>query len=86
METTVKVHQTVQVWGNGLGVRITKPVALAAHLAGGQTVTLEVVEGGVLVRSVPNTKPTLAEKLRGFDPKMHGGEVLSNGRIGAEVF
>lgn len=86
MRASVKVEQTVQEWGNGLGVRITAPVAKAARFARGLPITIEVVEGGVLVRAAGKPKLTLAQKLRAFDPAVHGGEAMASGRIGAEVF
>ena len=86
MRNAVKVEQTVQEWGNGLGVRITAPVAKAAHLARGVPVTVEVVEGGVLVRVAGKPKLTLAQKLKAFDPKLHGGEAMPSARVGVEVF
>ncbi|HEX4597663.1 MAG TPA: PbsX family transcriptional regulator [Burkholderiaceae bacterium] len=86
MDTTLKARQTVQTWGNGLAVRITAPIAKAAHFARGLPITLEVVEGGVLVRPVGKPRLTLNQKLRAFDPKRHGGEAMQTGRVGAEVF
>ena len=86
MASTVKVEQKVQAWGNGLGVRITASVAKAAHFARGLPVTVEVVKDGILVRPVGKPKLTLAQKLKAFDPKVHGGEVMADGRRGAEVF
>ncbi|RPH59260.1 MAG: PbsX family transcriptional regulator [Burkholderiales bacterium] len=86
MVTAVKVEQTVQEWGNGLGVRITAPVARAARFVRGLRITVEVVEGGVLLRAAGKTKLTLAQKLEAFDPKRHGGEAMASGRVGAERF
>ncbi|MBV8210941.1 MAG: PbsX family transcriptional regulator [Burkholderiaceae bacterium] len=86
MRHAVKVEQTIQEWGNGLGVRITAPVAKAARLVRGVPVTVEVVDGGVLVRVAGRPKLTLAQKLKAFDPKLHGGEAMASGRVGAEVF
>lgn len=86
MRASVKVEQTVQEWGNGLGVRITAPVAKAARFARGLPITIEVVEGGVLVRAAGKPKLTLTQKLRAFDPKVHGGEAMASGRVGAEMF
>ena len=86
MTTMLKVEQTVQEWGNGLGVRITAPVAKAARFARGLPVTVEVVEDGVLVRAVGRPKLTLAQKLKAFDPEQHGGEAMPSGRVGAERF
>ena len=86
MAASVKAEQTVQEWGNGLAVRITAPVAKAARFARGLPITVEVVEGGVFVRAAGKPKLTLAQKLKTFDPKIHGGEAMVSGRVGAEVF
>jgi len=84
--TMVKAEQTVQEWGNGLAVRLTAPVARAAHLTRGVPITVEVVEGGIFLRVAGKPKLSLAQKLKSFDPAKHGGEVMSAGRLGAEVF
>lgn len=82
----VKVEQTVQEWGNGLAVRIPAPVARAARFARGSPVTVEVVEGGLFVRAIGRPKLTLAQKLKAFDPRIHGGEAVASGRVGTEIF
>ncbi len=86
MKATVSADQTIQEWGNGLGVRITAPVARAARLTRGVAVKVEVVDGGVFIRTTGKVKLTLAQKLKAFDPAVHGGEVMATGRVGAEVF
>ena len=86
MEDAVKISQVVQEWGNGLAVRITAPVAKAAKLTRGQPITIEVVKQGVLIRSAGKPRLTLAQKLKAFDPKIHGGEAMAGGRVGREVF
>ncbi len=86
MTATVSVEQTVQEWGNGLAVRITAPVAKAARFTRGLPIKVEVVEGGVFLRATGKPKLTLAQKLKAFDPALHGGEAMATGRIGAEVF
>ncbi len=86
MQTTTAADQTIQEWGNGLGVRITAPIAKAARFARGLPVRVEVVEGGVFIRTAGKPKLTLAQKLKAFDPAVHGGEVMATGRVGAEVF
>ncbi len=55
MAGPVVAEQTIQEWGNGLAVRITAPVARAAHFALGLPVRVEVVEGGVS-QTEPGTK------------------------------
>ena len=86
MAATVSVEQVIQEWGNGLGVRITAPVAKAARFARGLPISVEVVDGGVFLRAIGKPRLTLAQKLKAFDPAIHGGEVMATGRIGAEVF
>ena len=86
MTAAVSVEQTVQEWGNGLAVRITAPVAKAARFTRGQPIRVEVVKGGVFLRSTGKPKLTLAQKLKAFDPTIHGGEVMATGRVGTEVF
>ena len=86
MDEPVKAGQISQDWGNGLAVRITAPVAKAARLARGQPVTVEVIEQGILIRRAGKPRLTLAQKLKAFDPKIHGGEAMISGRIGREVF
>ena len=86
MSATVSADQTVQEWGNGLGVRITAPIAKAARFARGLPIKVEVVEGGVFLRPLGKPQLTLAQKLKAFDPALHGGEVMATGRVGAEVF
>ena len=84
MATALKVEQTIQEWGNGLGVRITAPVAKAAHFARGLPITVEVVKEGILLRPAGRPKLTLAQKLKAFDPARHGGEVMASRPVGLE--
>ena len=86
MAANIAVEQTVQEWGNGLGVRITAPVAKAARVVRGTPVQVEVVDGGFFVRVRGKPKLSLAQKLKAFDPEKHGGEVMVSGRVGKEIF
>ena len=86
MDLSITADQTVQAWGNGLAVRITAPVARAARFVQGLPITVEVVEGGVFIRSAGKPQRSLAQKLKAFDPQLHGGEAMASGRLGAEKF
>lgn len=85
MAPALKVQQTIQEWGNGLGVRITSPVAKAAHFSQGVPISVEVVKDGVLLRVVGKPKLSLSQKLKAFDPEAHGGEVMTSTPIGKEI-
>jgi antitoxin MazE len=85
MAPALKVEQTIQEWGNGLGVRITSPVAKAAHLSQGVPISVEVVKNGVLLRVIGKPKLSLSQKLKVFDPEQHGGEVMKTAPVGKEI-
>ncbi|MDH6242200.1 antitoxin component of MazEF toxin-antitoxin module [Polynucleobacter sphagniphilus] len=85
MAPALKVEQTIQEWGNGLGVRITSPVAKAAHLSQGVPISVEVVKEGILLRVVGKPKLSLNQKLKIYDPSIHGGEIMNPQPIGKEV-
>lgn len=85
-DVVIRADQTIQEWGNGLAVRLTAPIARAANLVQGTTVAVEVVDEGVLLRVVGKPKRTLAQKLKAFDPAVHGGEINTGPAVGAEVF
>jgi antitoxin MazE len=85
MAQALKVEQTIQAWGNGLGVRITSPIAKAAHFAQGVPISVEVVKDGVLLRVVGKPKLSLTQKLRAFDAEKHGGEAMVSTPIGKEM-
>lgn len=81
-----KAKLRVLNWGNSLAVRIPAAVAREARLLNGQPVTVEAVDGVVLVKPqgrLPRT--TLAQKLKHFDPSIHGGELMADRPVGKEV-
>lgn len=82
----VSVEQTVQQRGNGLAVLINAPFAKAACFTSGLPIKVEVVDSGVFLRPADKPELTLAQKLKAFDPAVHGGEVMATDRIGAEIF
>ncbi len=84
--TTKIAALTVQKWGNSLAVRIPAAIARNAHFHLGMPVELVLQERGIVVKSTGEPKLTLDERLEIFDPKKHGGEVISSGRLGLEKF
>lgn len=77
---------TLQQWGNSLAVRIPASIARSVRFAVGQPVEVSVQDTSVLVKAVGNPRLTLAQKLAAFDPARHGGEAMTTGRTGKEVF
>jgi len=80
-----KAELKIQRWGNNLAVRIPSAVAKAARLVGGQEVTVEVVDGDVVVKARGRpARTSLAQKLKAFDPSLHGGEAMVDKPKGKE--
>lgn len=73
----------ISEWGNGLALRLTKPMAKAAGVAAGTPVRVTVMPGRISIEA--ETEPTLEQMLAKFDPVKHGGEIMAGGPVGAEV-
>lgn len=78
------VQTSVNQWGNGLAVRLTKSVARVAGVTEGSRVRI-VAQKGRIVIETESREPSLEEMLAGFDPKRHGGELMAYTPIGKEV-
>lgn len=61
----------ISAWGNGLALRLTKPMAKAAGVTAGTSVRVTVKPGRIIIES--ETEPTLDQMLAAFDPEKHGG-------------
>ena len=66
----------ISAWGNGLALRLTKPMAKTAGLANGSPVRVTVKPGRIVIET--EVEPTLEKMLAAFDPKRHGGEVMAD--------
>jgi antitoxin MazE len=76
-------HSQISVWGNGLALRLTKPMAKAAGVTDGTPVRIVVKPGRIVIEA--ETEPTLDAMLAAFDPKRHGGEVMAFAPVGVEA-
>ncbi len=74
----------ISAWGNGLALRITKPMAKAAGVVEGSPVRVTVKPGRIIVET--EIEPTLDQMLAAFDPKKHCGEVMAATSVGVEAF
>ena len=81
MSTTIS---QISAWGNGLALRLTKPMAKAAGVAEGTSVRVSVEPGRIVIET--EQELTLAQMLEAFDPKKHGGELMADGPVGVEAF
>ena len=84
MQSILKSSATVRVWGNGLGVRLTKPIVEASGVMADTPVDITVQKGRIIIEP-QKRKPQLADMLAAFDPKRHGGEAMAFRPLGKEV-
>ena len=74
----------ISAWGNGLALRLTKPMAKAAGVADGSPVRVTVKPGRIVIET--ETELTLEQMLAAFNPKKHGGEMMADRSVGVEAF
>ena len=74
----------ISAWGNGLALRLTKPMAKTAGVAEGSPVRVMVKPGRIVIET--EVEPTLDQMLAAFNPKRHGGEVMADRPVGQEAF
>jgi len=74
----------ISAWGNGLALRITKPMARTFGVTDGSPVRVSVKPGRIVIET--EIEPTLDQMLAAFDPDKHGGEAISGGAVGAEAY
>ena len=78
------IASQISVWGNGLALRLTKPMAKEAGVVEGTPVRVTVKPGRIVIEA--ETELSLDEMLAVFDPEKHGGELMADSPIGVEAF
>jgi antitoxin MazE len=90
MASTVRSRHTgtsvdqIIAWGDGLALRLTKPMAKTAGVTEGTSVRITVRPGRIVIEA--ELEPTLEQMLAAFDPKRHGGELIVDRARGVETF
>lgn len=74
----------ISEWGNGLALRLTRPMAKTAGVVKGSPVRVTVKPGRIVIET--EVEPTLDQMLAAFDPRRHGGEVMAGKAVGVEAF
>jgi len=78
------IETSINTWGNGLALRLSKIIAKAAGISDGTHVRVIAQPGKIIVETI-DRKPTLDEMLTAFDKKRHGGESMAFAPVGKEV-
>ena len=78
----MKIHTTIQKWGNSLAIRITGPLKTIPHFTANMPIEIEVNERGITIHPVTQKKRKLlllneAQLLKGLTAKkVHSDEIV----------
>jgi antitoxin MazE len=74
------------MWGNSLAVRIPKPIAIAAELATGDDLEVDVEGPGRVRIQRPKSKPTIEELVSGITTENMHSETDWGEPVGKEMW
>jgi antitoxin MazE len=84
---TLIMETSIQKWGNSLGVRLPKNIALNQSLKEGSRVVVTETKTGIAIEAVKKTrKYTLAELLKGTTKDKLHKETDWGGPVGNEIW
>ncbi len=75
---------TISAWGNSHGIRLSRELMQAMQITPDTPLQVQVVAPGRLEVRATSTRRTLAQKLKAYDPAVHGGELMADRPRGAE--
>jgi antitoxin MazE len=55
----MKVHTTIQKWGNSLAIRITGPLKTIPHFSANMPIEIEVTENGLTIQPITKKRKVL---------------------------
>ena len=84
MQASLKTSAAVRVWGNGLGVRLTKPVVEGSGVTEDAPVSITVQMGRIIIEPLQR-KPHLSSMLAAFNPQRYGSEAMACASLGKEA-
>ena len=74
----------ISPWGNSHGIRLSRELMQAMHITPDTPLQVQVIAPGRLELRVKSQKLTMAQKLKAYDPAIHGGELMADAPVGAE--
>lgn len=75
---------SITPWGNSHGIRLSRELMLAMGITPDTPLQAIVLAKGRLELRAKPSRLTLAEKLKLYDPVIHGGELMADGPVGHE--
>ena len=75
---------SITSWGNSHGIRLSRQLMQTMGITPDTPLQVNLVSKGRLELVAKPTRQTLAQKLKAYDPTVHGGEIMDAGAVGAE--
>ena len=75
---------SITPWGNSHGIRLSRQLMQAMGVSPDTPLKVSVLGKGRLELVAKPARPTLAQKLKAYDPVLHGGELMADMPVGAE--
>ena len=75
---------SISPWGNSHGIRLSRELMQAMHITPDAQLQVQVIAPGRLELRVKPKTLTLVQKLKVYDPAIHGGEMMADVAVGAE--
>ena len=75
---------SISPWGNSHGIRLSRELMQAMHITPDAQLQVQVIAPGRLELRVKPRTLTLAQKLKVYNPAIHGGEMMADIAVGAE--
>ena len=76
----------IQRWGNSLGLRIPRSLAIEADVEAGSTVDLAIQDGGLIIRPVRGPRYSLEDLLEGVNAGNLHDEITTGEPVGREAW
>lgn len=75
---------SITPWGNSHGIRLSRQLMQAMGVSPDTPLQVNVLSKGRLELIAKPARLTLAQKLKAYDPSLHGGEMMADAPVGAE--
>jgi antitoxin MazE len=79
----MKIHTTIQKWGNSLAIRVTGPLKTIPHFTANMPIEIDVTEQGLTIHPIIQKKRKVlcfneAQLLKGITAKkIHADEIIN---------
>jgi antitoxin MazE len=75
---------SITPWGNSHGIRLSRQLMQSLGVTPDTPLQVNVLGKGRLELVAKPVRTTLAQKLKAYDPALHGGELMADMPVGSE--